>query len=302
MPTSELCSFCFVQRLKIMQSSPYSFYDEVFQEQLEIVNTQCGLSLPTDMPASLDVAPEFLPDPVCVSNQTHHTVLGDTCDSIGLKYNISSAGLVMANNRQLVICSNLTAGMDLCLPSSCAPTYLLQSNDTCTSIELAGGYDLGDVRKYNSWVEWDCANLQPSTDFWGRVICLGSQGGTYTATAPVSGVTLAPGASTGYSDLLVAPPSNATVAEGTTLKCGKWHVAAKDETCTQICVQESLTSRLFTTVNPSLSTSNCSASLVVGNAYCVGPNSGWSISYNSTNSISSSRVSSRLVSATASAN
>ncbi|KAJ5613709.1 hypothetical protein N7528_007363 [Penicillium herquei] len=286
MPKSELCSFCFVERLEMMQRSSYSFYDEGFQDELETVNTQCGLSVDTSMPPSLDAPPEFLPDPICVSNQTHHTVSGDTCDSIGLKYNVSSAALVMANNRQLVICDNLTPDMDLCLPLSCASTYTLQSNDTCASIETSGSQEIGDVRKYNSWVEWDCSNLQSSTDFWGHVICLGTQGGTYTATAPVPGVTLAPEQSTGYSNLRVAPPSNATVAEGTTLKCGIWHVAAKGETCSQICVQESITSALFVQVNPSLTSSNCSDGLVVGNAYCVGPNSGWSISSNSTTSIS----------------
>ncbi|KAJ5710984.1 hypothetical protein N7488_005140 [Penicillium malachiteum] len=302
MPKSELCSFCFVERLEMMQRSSYSFYDEGFQDELETVNTQCGLSVDTSMPPSLDAPPEFLPDPICVSNQTHHTVSGDTCDSIGLKYNVSSAALVMANNRQLVICDNLTPDMDLCLLMSCASTYTLQSNDTCTSIETSGDQEIGDVRKYNSWVEWDCSNLQSSTDFWGHVICLGTQGGTYNATAPVPGVTLAPEQNTGYSNLRVAPPSNATVAEGTTLKCGVWHVAAKGETCAQICVQESITSALFVEVNPSLTSSNCSDGLVVGNAYCVGPNSGWSISSNSTTSISTPGSSSLPAYATSSPN
>lgn len=278
MAKSELCSFCFVERLEMMQRSSYSIYDESFQDQLEIVNTQCGLSTPTTMPPSLDAPPEFPPDPICVSGQMHKTVSGDTCDSIGLKYNVSSAALVMANARHLIVCDNLKLGTDLCLPTSCASTYILKSNDTCMSIEISGLYHVGDVRKYNSWVEWDCSNLQISTEFWGHVICLGVQGGTYTATGPVPGVTLTPGPSTGYSEFIVAPPSNTTVAEGTTLKCGKWHVAEKGESCAQICVQESLTSTLFLKVNPSLTSSNCSASLIVGNAYCVAPNSGWASS------------------------
>lgn len=262
----------------MMQRSSYSFYDEEFQSQLKVVNKVCGLNAPTGMPPSLDSPPEFLPDPICSSNQTYTTASGDTCDSIALKYSVSSAGLVMANSRQLMMCNGLAANMELCLPTSCATTYVLKSNDTCSSIERTESYTPGSVRQYNSWVEWDCSNLQSVTDAWGHVICLAGQGGNYTATAPIPGVTLTPGGSSGYSELIVDPPSNATVAPGTTMKCGKWHVASGDESCAQICVQESITSTLFLQVNPSLPSSGCSEALVIGNAYCVSPNAGWSSS------------------------
>jgi hypothetical protein len=78
MPKDELCSFCFVERLEMMQRSSYSFYDKGFQSQLGVVNEQCGLSAPTAMPPSLDALLEFLLDPICSSNQTHTTVSGDT--------------------------------------------------------------------------------------------------------------------------------------------------------------------------------------------------------------------------------
>ncbi|KAL6229017.1 pectate lyase superfamily protein-domain-containing protein [Aspergillus navahoensis] len=276
MPKDKLCSFCFVKRLEIMQHSPYSFYNKSFQIQLEVVNAQCGLSAPTAMPPSLDAPPEFPPDPICASNQTHTTVLGDTCDSIALAHSVSSAALVMANSRHLMICDNLPADMDLCLPTSCSGTYQLKSNDTCSSIERASFYAPGTVRKYNAWVAWDCSNLQTTTEAWGHVICLEGQGGNYTATAPIPGVTLAPGeGNSGYSGSVVDPLSNATVAEGTSLKCGKWYMPAEDKSCARICLAESITFALFTQVNPLLQGEDCSAALVVGNAYCVAPNPGW---------------------------
>ncbi|KAL3438555.1 pectin lyase-like protein [Aspergillus tetrazonus] len=277
MPKDELCSFCFVEILEMMQRSSYSFYDKGFQSQLGVVNEQCGLSAPTAMPPSLDAPPEFPPDPICSSYQTHTTVSGDTCDSIALTYSVSSAALVMANPRQLMICDSLPADMELCLPTSCSVVYQLKGNDTCSSIERAASYSPNTVRRYNPWVAWDCSNLQATTEAWGHVICLGGQGGNYTATAPIPGVTLAPGESnSGYSESVVDHPSNATVAEGTTLKCGKWHVAAEGESCVQMCLEESITFTLFVQVNPSLAGSDCSTALVVGNAYCVAPNSGWS--------------------------
>ncbi|OQE59001.1 hypothetical protein PENNAL_c0346G01177, partial [Penicillium nalgiovense] len=63
MSESKLCSLCFVERLKMMQSSSYSVYDKYFQADLEVVHAQCGLSGPTTMPPSLDAPPEFPPDP-----------------------------------------------------------------------------------------------------------------------------------------------------------------------------------------------------------------------------------------------
>ncbi|KAF9887936.1 hypothetical protein FE257_009458 [Aspergillus nanangensis] len=277
LPKDELCSFCFVERLRMMQTSSYSVYDDFFKKDLEVVYPQCGISSSTDRPPSLDAPPEFLPDPVCISGQIHTTVAGDTCDSIAIKYNVSSAALVMSNSRQVITCGNIEPDMDLCLPDSCVSVYSMQAtNETCTSIELANSYPLGSVRKYNNCLEWDCSNLQSSTDSFGHVLCFGVQGApTYTATAPIPGVTVAPGESSGYAGSIVDPPSNATVAHGKTLNCGKWHLVTPNENCPEICLQEGLTSTLFVEVNPSLAGGDCSTALVPGYVYCVGPTRTW---------------------------
>jgi hypothetical protein len=38
MPQDEVCSYCFGGKLRMMQASPYSGYDELYQEQLLYVN------------------------------------------------------------------------------------------------------------------------------------------------------------------------------------------------------------------------------------------------------------------------
>lgn len=185
-------------------------------------------------------------------------------------------GLVHGQPSGPVVCDNIAANLALCLPLPCETTYVLKANDTCTSIELANNYRLGDVRRYNSWVSSDCSNLHKAVELYGSVLCLGPQGGTYSSTAPIPGVTVSPVESTGYLQSIVPPPSNVTVANGTTLRCGKWHVAADGDSCPSICIQESITVDLFLEVNPSLSSGlNCTESLVGGSAYCVGPNPGW---------------------------
>lgn len=181
----------------------------------------------------------------------------------------------MANSQQSVVCDHVEPGMKLYLLMPCTNTYVLQPNDTCVSIEVENNYEIGDVRRYNPWVEFDCSNLHTTTSVYGHVICLGSkEGSSYTATAPIPGVTLGPGVHTGYVEGIVAPPSNATVADGTTLRCGKWHVA-EGESCPAICIQEYITAALFLKANPSLNSADCTGSLVPGHAYCVGPNPGW---------------------------
>jgi hypothetical protein len=97
----------------------------------------------------------------------------------------------------------------------------MQNYDTCKSIESANVLSPGDVRQYNSWVEFDCSNLQSSTESFGRILCLGVEGGNYTAIAPIPGVTLSLGKTTGHAQTAVDTPSDATVAEGSTLECGR---------------------------------------------------------------------------------
>ncbi|KFY70451.1 hypothetical protein V499_09157 [Pseudogymnoascus sp. VKM F-103] len=101
------------------------------------------------------------------------------------------------------------------------------------------------------------------------------QGGTVTATAPVPGISIAPGYNKGYAQYLALPPANATTATGTTLNCGKYHGAATGETCATICVKEAIYIALFLQVNPSLNLNDCTGSLAVGKTYCVGPVAGW---------------------------
>lgn len=118
-----------------------------------------------------------------------HDVRKDTCDSIALKHNVSSAALFMANSQQSVVCDHVEPGMKLYLLMPCTNTYVLQPNDTCVSIEVENNYEIGDVRRYNPWVEFDCSNLHTTTSVYGHVICLGSkEGSSYTATAPIPGV------------------------------------------------------------------------------------------------------------------
>ncbi|KAF4249667.1 hypothetical protein CNMCM8057_007462 [Aspergillus fumigatus] len=58
MPHSELCSYCYVTRYKMMQATPYSIYDKTYQSDLEFIHSKCGLSGPTSILPPLQESPD----------------------------------------------------------------------------------------------------------------------------------------------------------------------------------------------------------------------------------------------------
>lgn len=279
MPRDELCSFCYTAKIQLMQSTAYSTYDDNWKDDLEYAHATCGVSGETDVaPPLVELEPEA---PVlCISDATYTTVEGDTCDSIALAHNVASAALYMGNVNIIRACNGIAAGLELCLPLTCPLIYELQPNDTCTSIDAAQNLTLGDVRRYNSWLNLDCPNLQVASAVLGHVLCLGPQGANVTTTATIAPApTSDPGANgDGYTTALVDPPADTEVAKGTTLRCGRWTVVQESDgiTCAGICIRDGITSALFLAVNPSLSTVGCTSSLVFGVAYCTGPLYQWS--------------------------
>ena len=275
MPRAELCHTCYARRLAMMQSSQYSVYNEYYKEELEYVYETCGGKGPTDIPPPLMAEPP-IPAPYCLTGSRYITVEGDTCESISNATSVSSASLYMANQELLKDCSQISAGIVACIPVTCQ-TYYVRPSDTCISIETALEFEFGSLQTYNSWINHDCSNLQPATDFYGKMICVSPQGGSFTGSVPPPAATNPP-AHDGYSPEVVSPPDDAPVAEGTTLNCGKWHVVESDDTCATICIQGSITIHLFQQVNPSLDAGTaCSNKLKVGTAVCVGPIWDWDI-------------------------
>ncbi|KAF4234129.1 hypothetical protein CNMCM6805_008835 [Aspergillus fumigatiaffinis] len=282
MPHDELCSYCYVTKLKMMQSSQYSYYNELFQNNLETVTSKCGISANTTIPPPLSIV-EPEEEPLCLSDNIYHTKEGDTCTSIALDYSVSSAALYMGNQDLIRNCQRVAVGQKLCLPLSCEHTYVLQPNDTCRSIEQVNAQIMFDsstktitpLRQLNPWIDAYCTNLQNTAWAYGSVLCLSPQLGAFNNTDPVITSRNPYAQNTGYGSYLVDPPANTTVATGTTLRCGRWHVAAENESCAGICMQDGITSSLFLAVNPSLNLAACTEGLVPGVAYCTGPMAGW---------------------------
>ncbi|KAH6696865.1 pectate lyase superfamily protein-domain-containing protein [Plectosphaerella plurivora] len=284
MPQDELCSPCNVERLAMMQRTPYSSYDGFWKQDLEYIYSQCGLSGPTNVQLpDLDLIGEDpLESDFCLTEEWYTTSrAGESCEEIAWAHKTSSASLFMANHARIISCSSdetIPAGKSLCIPPSCGTTYLLNDDDTCASIERNESLSLGpgDVARYNSWVGFECSLLQNVSYSYGAVICLGPLLGEHELEIPGEDTTRPP-VKDGYSDQIVPPPDGAVVAEGTTRFCGTWHIVAAKDECVDLCVKYEIDSGLFLDVNPSLgtSTAGCTSLLRENRAYCVAPYRDW---------------------------
>jgi hypothetical protein len=268
----------------MMQRTSFSTYDGFWKSQLDYLHSQCGISGSTAIPKSPIT---FNPEPplFCLSNTTYTTLNRESCDSIALSRNISSAALFMTNQRVIANCSAIPASTQLCLPLSCERTYVLQPKDTCSSIEQKNydtnlSFEFGDLTVYNPWISSACDNLQIGSTYYGHVLCLSPQSGMHRLSGPGSTLdTTIPRKLDGYTINEVPPPVGARVAAGTTNACGKWHTTNSDESCASICFADSITIALFLAVNPTLGTTNagCDGKLVAGTTYCSGPTYSWNL-------------------------
>ncbi|KAH7354209.1 pectate lyase superfamily protein-domain-containing protein [Plectosphaerella cucumerina] len=268
MPDSELCSDCFVGRLKMMQASPYSIYalSPFYQNALKRAVSRCSLG---SQPVAIKASPfpiEAQEVPFCLSGKEYTSQSGDTCDSIALKSKVSSAALFMGNPH-IVDCNKMAGGLKLCLPLQCT-TYQLQQSDTCVHVEAATGLGETSLRQLNSWIELGCGNLQQGALVLGRVLCTTVPGGEF-----VSDVTneQSDPAYSEFADEVVSPPVGSILAQDTTKRCGRWHTVAEGESCPQVLGKGHISLLLFAKANPSVDSENCSETMVVGLTYCVGP-------------------------------
>ncbi|KAF7556581.1 hypothetical protein G7Z17_g1326 [Cylindrodendrum hubeiense] len=268
MPKNELCSDCYINRLKMMQASPYSIYQKTpyYQEALKAAVSGCSMgSQPTA--AKDSPFPEITKEAgLCLSNVKHTTLSSDTCDSLALKYGVSSAA-IFSGNPDILDCNDVVAGVSVCLPLQCK-TYKLKATDGCADIEVATGENRETIRGLNPWIEVGCGNLQAASQTLGSVICISAPGGEYEQEGTKDD---ANPAYSEYAPEVVKPPSGAVLADNTNTKCGKWHKVSKGDDCAQILARYHVSLGTFVLANPSISIHNCTGDLVTGRTYCVNP-------------------------------
>ncbi|KFA54859.1 hypothetical protein S40293_10024 [Stachybotrys chartarum IBT 40293] len=250
MPREELCSYCFGARLRMMQSSPYSAYDDMYAYMLEFVNQNCNVNSPT----------QILPNPVninytreerCEAERKYTVQNGDSCDSIAERHSVSGATLYYLNP-ELDNCTRPTVGLEICLPNQCERTYRVQSEeDDCVAVAIRRGATWNSIVDWNIGIDSRCSSLWSTSPFWGRVICVSPPGGEFVPPPPSDGTPGngdigGPGGSgDGYADVIVPPPEGGTVARGTTQQCRQYVQAEEGMGCEAILARSAVPMNLF---------------------------------------------------------
>ena len=267
MRREELCSDCYVGRLQMMQASPYSIYGTYYfyKDALEYAKDKCPIDGQDTEPQPPLIPARPDPETWCLSNVNYTTSEGDTCDSIAQKHSVSSASVFMSSSH-IQNCSSISAGVSICLPLECK-TYVRKEDQDCLGVQLSTNVRISKIQQYNPWISSDCKNIKSASLTYGNVLCLSATGGEYTGT---TNNTRPDRTNEQYTHEVKAPPEGSEVAQGTTLECGRWHVAKKGENCAGI-TQNFISASLFRWVNPSLRGGDCSGKLVAGRSYCTGP-------------------------------
>ncbi|KAG6979853.1 WSC domain-containing protein [Fusarium oxysporum f. sp. conglutinans] len=110
MPNSELCSDCYVGRLKMMQASPFSYYrkEPYYQNALKAAVSRCPLS---NQPTSAKDSPfpsETTEDAICLSDvNTYKLETDDTCMSVAIATGLQPDTIRLLNPWIHELCGNI---------------------------------------------------------------------------------------------------------------------------------------------------------------------------------------------------
>ncbi|VUC21228.1 unnamed protein product [Clonostachys rosea] len=288
-PEQELCSFCYGAKLRQMQKSEHSAYDQEYASMLEFVNKKCHVASRIAPGQKFPQSNSSWPR-TCFSGKTITTKEGDTCDSIALANSISSSTLYYINPH-LLDCRSIESGLELCLPQTCT-TYTVQEHeaDNCVEISMAG--HRGGWLEFIDWnlmLDSRCTNLWSNKDpFWGHVVCITPPGDKFVDEMTSgfvdhggNGYMGGPGGfGDGYNYYGRAKASTAStdMAKGTREGCGQYIVAVEGKSCAELVVSADRAAPmdLFLQVNPSLgNASQCDENLKPGLSYCLGPHPLW---------------------------
>ncbi|KAH7147069.1 pectate lyase superfamily protein-domain-containing protein [Dactylonectria estremocensis] len=243
----EICSDCYVGRLKMMQASPYSiyrtytFYHDAFKSAKQRCNLKDQETEP--QPPLIPIQPE--PETWCLSENIYDTKDGDTCDLLAEKFSVSSASIYIGNSH-VQNCSSIDPGTSICLSLQCR-TYTRVYNQDCMDVSVATGIRIPTIKQLNPWISNNCDNIKTASWTYGNVLCISPIGGEFKDT----------------TNTTRRSPGNPQYA------------TKKGDNCASI-MQNLITSSLFRRINPSVSGGDCTAKLVPEMAYCNGPIPSWS--------------------------
>lgn len=135
---------------------------------------------PTATPTSSSVT---VPKPTGCQGTTYTVKSGDTCQSVALANNLSTADLLMGNNLQ-AFCAKFPTSGNLCIPKSAkCKVYTVKKGDTCASIGTANKLTWTQVVTWNPIFGDSCNAIN---QYVGWTACISNPGGDYVNPHPTT--------------------------------------------------------------------------------------------------------------------
>lgn len=267
MTAAQNCSTCFLSTLQTELGSYFGYDDELAEEFSSLTSSCLKTNYPVTSPpvytiahsatASISVTSTFssasssaTPTVDCAEDYTIQA--GDTCYSIGTKFNSSTHGLLYKNNLPAYCVGFPSPGTTLCIPEAC-DIYTVQGDDTCYSIMFTHDYAF-TVTQLISWnpnLNRGCSNINQLV---GSQICLSFEKGAVPTISSSTAITTAP------------VPTD--LANGTNTRCAKYHQVATNETCSSMTVKMGINPVDFYFLNSEVNSTSCN-NLIPGDSYCV---------------------------------
>jgi LysM repeat protein len=136
-------------------------YDEEFADDFSSVTASCGAAgysystppvygtpvSPSSTSTSSSAVPSSCATPYTVSE-------GDTCESIAAARNVSSYGIIEANELSMY-CHLPAAGQEICLPAQCR-THFLLIDDNCATLSRQYGVSRVQLVSWNGNFDVQC--------------------------------------------------------------------------------------------------------------------------------------------------
>ncbi|KAI0856210.1 hypothetical protein F4860DRAFT_493672 [Xylaria cubensis] len=300
-----LCNDCFINQLYARVTSPFlpdSDHSDYLVDQLYDIQDICNVTVPdytvrlldwydtappltsTDLGGSATVTSTSTAPPAtttCVGQNVKENS-STTCDSLSLRYGVSTGALQWFSNSDT--CD--TSG-GVCLPESCNLKQVM-NGETCASLAAsignANSTTLAQFLKWNLYVLGLCDSLTP-----GQYICISSPGtnGTFTLPDPPLGTDADAGnQQRGGPGGVVTPTTTVTTTanpvsggsapsptqDGLVSNCNNYASAVTGQGCYDFATSHNIAPTQLYAWNPVLGLDgiDCTTALWASEYYCIG--------------------------------
>ncbi|KAF7184181.1 hypothetical protein CNMCM7691_004806 [Aspergillus felis] len=254
--TNPECDECYLVTAYMQAESPIDPDPAEMQSIYSSMSSSCQYTGP---PATKTLTSLVLASPTGTRtcNSQYTIKAGDTYFSVSQSQNVATHDLVTANGLNYNLTDFPTNGT-LCIRNQCS-TYVVQANDTCSSIATANSISLAKLHSWNAQINGLCSNL---ADQVNQTICMSN---------PLGDAYIVASSSASSTEKFTSPaPEPTNIAPNTNTDCGEYYDVVAGDDCGTISLRYSISldDFLFLNLNtyPGYATATATFSITPANS------------------------------------